>query len=119
MLREIFRDYDKERRGSINRKAFQSQVGESHGGLLKAFSSAMFDAADKNHNEEIDLCEFLQMYVPHLSRHHAVSMCDKWGGALYKEDRLERRKLRLLLHKLPQHAFAPLPCLGPHLNVRA
>jgi len=90
-IREIFRDYDKERRGSIHLKAFQTQVKEAQP-FLKEFSSAMFDAADKNSNQEIDLVEFLQMYLPHLSRHHAKAMCGKWGGALYKEDRLERRR---------------------------
>ena len=92
-LREIFRDYDQDRRGFISRTSFRCSVGRLQPNLAD-FSNAMFDAADKNHNEEIDLIEFLQMYVPHLSHKHAHGLIRKYGGALYKEDRLEARRKR-------------------------
>jgi len=59
---------------------------------LESHSSSMFDAADKNKSETIDLVEFLQMYVPYLSGKHARALVRKYGGALYVEEDLERER---------------------------
>lgn len=91
LLREIFRQYDLSRTGSITKEAFIQEVGRITP-QIKDHAEDMFNRSDKNKDGSLDFCEFVQMYNPHVTKDMVSKLCNRYGGALYIED-LEAKRV--------------------------
>jgi len=91
LVREIFRQYDLSRSGSITKEAFIHEVGRITP-QIKDHAEDMFNQSDKNKDGSLNFCEFVQMYNPHVTKEMVTKLCKRYGGALYIED-LEAKRV--------------------------